>query len=319
LDRSGGQAIIDATCPPVVAEVYIQRYAAGIKGLGTMLCGLDSFFKQSLEDPVKDLTLIFLMNGPIVSYVLLLESGREDRPYVASLPLIAGLLTQVITGGLAATLYWMFFLAQVFISGTRQALKPVSRVQAEAALLGVLVGYMIPTAWMIMNKNTPAIMYWQPFPIYCSLVQNGWLWFKRNEKFKVGVDLVQLSLLILSGLGAITWIYLLLPHLSKFILLDLWSWLPSWAIPDSETNNLTKTVLHALQYDAIWMFAATILAGIYLMDDKNDVFYAVQTLPGLVAIFGPAALIGGIWVFREMQLTIRDQPLEPKFKKEKKE
>ncbi|PVF97723.1 hypothetical protein CPB86DRAFT_412040 [Serendipita vermifera] len=314
LDRSGGQAIIDATCPPGITAEYTKRYAAGIQGLGSMLCGLNSFFKSSLEDPVKDLTIIFLMNGPIASLVMLLESGREDRPYVASLPLLAGLLTQTITGGLAATLYWLFFLVQVFLSGTRRAEKPVSRTEAEAALLGVLVGYMIPTAWMIMNKDTPSIMFWQPFPVYSSLVQNAWLWLKRNEKRTPGVDLVQLSLLLLSGMGSITWIYLILPHLSKFVLIDLWRWLPSWSVPDPLTNTLTATVLHALQYDAIWMFAATILAGVFLMEDKNDVFYVIQTLPGLVAIFGPAAMIGGLWVFREMQLTIRDQAKEAKVK-----
>jgi hypothetical protein len=61
-----------------------------------------------------------------------------------------------------------------------------------------------------------------------------------------------------------------------------------------------------LQYDAIWMFGSTLIAAIFLAEDKADAFFLVQTMPALVLLCGPAAVLGGLWIVRELQIAVGD-------------
>jgi hypothetical protein len=269
-----------------------------------MLCALDTLFRTSLVDPTKDFTIILMLNVPMVLFIMLLESTRRDKPYVAYAPLIFGILTQTITGAISASLFWILFTVQACYGGSRKGRAPTSRTGVESAFLGVIIGYLIPTAWVIFTRSSLAIVLWQPFPIYVSIIQNGWLWYRSKAPKEAGFGLAQWALLFFSVLGSITWIYTLLPYVSWNFMLDLYSYLPSSGVPDPQTTTLQSAVLHMLQYDAIWMFASTLIAAVLLSEDKGDALFALQTMPALVLLCGPAAVLGGLWIFRELQIAV---------------
>ncbi|CAG7848189.1 SubName: Full=Uncharacterized protein {ECO:0000313/EMBL:CCA75705.1} [Serendipita indica DSM 11827] len=320
LEQSGGAALLEAGCPPQHLAQFSKTYGTGIKAIDNFLCGADVFFTVALEEggPVETLTRLFTLNGAVMSFVLLLEASRSDKPYAAFVSVVFGLAMQVITAAISFSTFWMLFVAQAYWSTTRSGKKPLKRVDVEAALLATLGGYMIPTAWMLLTKSTWAIVVWQPFPVYMSIIQQGWTFYRakaspRNEEqLGSGWDLLQLSLLLFSGIGTISWIYILLPYVTEAsslssILLDLWNWLPTWDVPSPSATTIQSAALHLLQYDALWAFGSTILASILLTDDIKDVLFAVQTLPVLVVLFGPGSVIGGLWMFREMRILIEEQ------------
>ena len=305
LDASGGQKLLEESCPPSVVNEFSERYGTGINAVDSVLCGMDTLFRTSLQDPIKDFTISFLLNGPMVLFVLMLESSRSDKPYVAFAPLIFGILTQTITAAISGSVFWTLFVIQATFGGTRQGRAPVSRTAVEAALLSVLIGYLIPSAWMMLIKSSLTIVLWHPFPVYMSIIQNGWTWYRAKTPASSGFGLAQWCLLFLSAMGSITWIYvIILPHVSWSFMHDLWNWLPSAAVPDPQATTVQSAVLHLLQYDAAWMFGSTIIAAVFLSDDIKDTLFTVQTVPALLAAFGPAAVIGGLWIFRELQLVV---------------
>lgn len=304
LDASGGQKLLEGSCPPSVVSAYAQKYGVGINAVDSMLCALDTLFRASLVDPTKDFTVVLMLNAPMVLFVMLLESARSDKPYVAYAPLVFGILTQTITGAISTSLFWTLFTVQACYGGSRKGRAPISRTGVESAFLGVIIGYLIPTAWMMLTGSSLAIVLWNPFPIYVSIIQNGWLWYRSKAPTKAGLGLAQWALLFFSILGSITWIYTLLPYVSWNFMLDLYGYLPSASIPDPQTTTLQSAVLHMLQYDAIWMFASTLIAAVFLSEDKGDAFFALQTMPALVLLCGPAAVLGGLWIFRELQIAV---------------
>ena len=325
LEQSGGAALLEAACPPTHLAQFSKTYGVGIKAIDNFLCGADIFFSAALQEggPVEPLIRLFTLNGAVMSFVLLLESSRSDKPYVAFIPVVFGLAMQVITAALSLSTFWMLFVVQACWSTTRSAKKPLTKVQVEAALLATLGGYLIPTAWMLLTRSTWAIVVWQPFPLWISIIQQAWTFYRvktspRDEELGSGWDLLQLSLLLFSGIGTIGWIYILLPYTttSSFslsaLLLDLWNWLPSVSVPSPSTTTIPSAALHLLQYDALWAFGSTILAAVILTEDVKDTLFAVQTLPVLVILFGPGSVIGGLWMFREVRLLINEQEREAK-------
>lgn len=303
VDASGGAKLIEETCPPPVVENFSRRYGTSIRSLDSFLCGIVSFFQTSLQDPIKDFTKIFLLGIPAILFALLLESSRSDRPFVASFPLVYGFITQFFTGAIATSLFWTLFVVQACYGGTRQGRKPVSRTGVEAALLAIFIGYVIPTAWMLVTHEIWAIILWQPFPIYMSIIQNAWSFLRRDKSATSGVDLAQLAFLLFSLLGTGAWVNILWPHVSLNAPFEVLNWLPSWSIPDPQNTTILSTVLHLLQYDMTWMFVSTILASLFLLDSVQEAFFVVQIAPAVIAIFGPATLVGGLWMFREAKLV----------------
>ncbi|KIM32370.1 hypothetical protein M408DRAFT_326962 [Serendipita vermifera MAFF 305830] len=304
LDASGGQKLLENTCPPSVVNAYSKQYGTGIFAVDSVLCGMDTLFKTSFEEPIKDFMTSFLLNGPVCLFVLLLESSRSDKPYVAFAPLLFGILTQTITAAIASSVFWTLFVVQACFGGSRQGRTPVSRTAVEAALLAVLIGYLIPTAWMMVTKSSLAIVLWHPCVVYMSAIQNGWTWYRGATPAGSGFGMAQWALLFFCAVGSITWANtILLPHVSKTFVYDLWEWLPSAAIPDPRSTTLQSAVLHLLQYDAAWMFGSTLLAALFLSDEIKDTLFTAQILPATVAAFGPGAVVGGLWIFRELQLV----------------
>ncbi|CAG7854077.1 SubName: Full=Uncharacterized protein {ECO:0000313/EMBL:CCA70018.1} [Serendipita indica DSM 11827] len=306
-EASGGVHLCRDACTPAVVKEYGIKYGLGVQSIDTFLCHLDAFFRASLESPVLEFTQLFLLSVPVSVFVLLIESMRDDKPLVGFVPLLFTILLQTISGALGGTLFWMPFVVQACFGGSRQAKKTLNQVDVEAALIATVGGYLAPTAWMFLTKDSLAILVWQFFPIYLSILQNGWKFYKRNAPRQPGFDLLQLSLFILSGVGTISWFYILKPHISNSILMDIYNWAPSWSIPDRSTATLPSAALHILQYDALWMFGSAILAGVFLMDTIKEALFAIQTIPLFTLLFGPGAVIGGLWMYREMQLLINEQ------------
>lgn len=314
LKKSGGQQLIEEACPPPAIAAFSASYAFGSHSIGKILCQFDVIFQTALQDPVKDFTNIFFWGGPAVLFVLLLESSRIGRPYASSIPLVFGLLTQTITGAIAGILFWGLFLVQACYPGSRRGTAPVSYRDVEAAFLAVLIGYCIPTAWMVLAKTSLAIVLWHPFPVYISIIQNSWILYRGETNSNIpGFGPAQRALLLFSIIGTASYYYNVIPHLSLSAFTDFYHWIPSWKIPNPRTTTYPSVVLQFLQYDALWMFGATFNAAFFLLEiDEDfhiekivDIIYVMLVTPILVLLLGPAAVVGGHWVNRELCLGER--------------
>jgi len=143
LDASGGQKLLENLCPSSVVEAYAQHYGVGVNAVDSVLCVLDTVFRTSLQAPVKDFTIIFMLNGPMALFIMLVESTRNDKPYVAYAPLLFGVLTQTIKEP---------FLHR--FSGHSSPHKPALKENDEVALPSRALGLRLhssPPSWAISS------------------------------------------------------------------------------------------------------------------------------------------------------------------------
>lgn len=180
-EASGGVHLCRDACTPAVVKEYGIKYGLGVQSIDTFLCHLDAFFRASLESPVLEFTQLFLLSVPVSVFVLLIESMRDDKPLVGFVPLLFTILLQTISGALGGTLFWMPFVVQACFGGSRQAKKTLNQVDVEAALIATVGGYLAPTAWMFLTKDSLAILVWQFFP-HLSVYSSKWMEILQEER-----------------------------------------------------------------------------------------------------------------------------------------
>lgn len=306
-----------AACSPAVVDEFSQKYGIGVRGVDQVLCQFNETYQAFLSGKVRDTTMVFFWTLPVMAFATLLESTRSDRSKVASYPVILGILYQTITGGLAISVFWGLFLWNVRPGSRTLARAPVTRVDAEAALVAVIVGYYIPTVWMTVTKDPLAVVVWQPFPIYMSLVQHLVRRVRDpgpGRQSELGLQIVRIGFAITSTIATVSYIYAVLPHLSETIVTDFIEWLPSLTIPDPKTTTISSAALHLIQYDVAMSLGSAIVAAILLLPSAKDQTFISEAAPMVLAVAGPGIIIGGLWVFREELLVKRYKYLSEKAK-----
>jgi hypothetical protein len=309
---SGANDQVVEICSPSVVDTFSKSYGTGVRGVDQVLCQFNETFQALLSGKAKDTTTVFFWTMPVIVFASLLESTRTDRPIVASYPLIFGILYQTMTGGFVISAFWGLFLWSLRPgSGTgsaKLARAPITRANAEAALTAVVLGYYAPTTWMIMTKSPLAVVLWQPFTVYMSIIQHLVYRIRSQDHRRaneLGLSIVRAGFMITSTISTISYIAAVMPNISETIVMDFLQWLPSLSIPEPSTTTIASAALQLIQYDAAMSLASSILAAILLLPIRKDQAFAAETTPMLLVVAGPGVIIGGLWVLREEFLVKR--------------
>lgn len=299
--QSGTPALFEKVCDSATVNGFTEGYTTFIPALDVNLCMFISFFEEALKPSTLGFLKTIFGGWPVIQLILVLEGSRHDSPSFA-IPVVIGLVYQVITAGLVFPLWWLAF---ILYTNDKPAAgkKPVSQLQAEGALLGLLIGYCSPTWLMVESKHPLVILYWQFFPLLIHIVQTRWIALRpASLAAKSGHIIVQISLFLTLSLSTYTYA-IGLQSAAQYPLKELETWLPSWSIPDPKTTTLSSAVLHFLQYDAAITLVATAIAGIILLKSQDYKLVAIFAAPILILVLGPAAYVALLWMVREWELN----------------
>ncbi|EJD42644.1 hypothetical protein AURDEDRAFT_114913 [Auricularia subglabra TFB-10046 SS5] len=284
----GNEVIIKTMCPqPPTYKGPPQLRYTGFTIPDAIFCHLVPFFHAGFVPQNFQFTLHFLAGVAPVALAYIIEGSRTDSASSVR-PLLVGIAYQFASAAGTIPLGW---LALVLSSAGRsdRARKPLTRAQAEAAFIGVMVGCVVPTAAMLLLQDEYVTAYWQIFPVYVWIVQHLWLAIRRgNSAPEPGLSVVRAALLTVAAISALPHLRLLYHNRSPSAFIKWW---PSFSVPDSATTTLYTAAAHLLKWDAIVWYTSSIVAAAFLVDSPSEAFAMLAQAPALSAIIGPGAVV----------------------------
>ncbi len=82
-------------------------------------------------------------------------------------------------------------------------------------------------------------------------------------------------------------------------------WWPSFSIPDPRSTTVESVVYHLLQWDAIVLYASSILGLVFLADSISDAITMLFFAPIGSIVLSPGGYVALLAIYREWRLTER--------------
>jgi hypothetical protein len=299
---SGAQKSIQDACPvpPNYASPSQLPYTR-LTLLDATLCNLVEFFKIGLLPVNQAYTVHFLAGVAPVALVFLIEGTRSDRPR-AVIPLVIGLAYQTLSSGVMGSLSWLVIVLSL-VGGTKGR-APLTQAEAESVFMAITVGYVLPTLALAATQDEFVIAYWQPFPLWMSILQNLWL---KIRPVTVGpaYHSTRMALIATLIISASVHISFVISHSSSTPVMDFIRWLPSFSAPDPRSTTIETAVHHLLQWDSMLWYASAILGLVLLADSISGAMTMLFFAPIGSIILSPGGYVALLAIQREWRLTER--------------
>ncbi|EJD42643.1 hypothetical protein AURDEDRAFT_114912 [Auricularia subglabra TFB-10046 SS5] len=312
---TGNQEVVQLQCPqPPTYKHPAQLRYTGFAGPDAALCNLVAFFHASFVPQNIGYTVHFLAGIPPVSLAYLIESARADSSR-SVLPLVVGLGYQALSGAGIMPLGW---LALILSSAGRpdRARKPLSRGQAESVFAGVMLGYVLPTAAMLLLQDEYVTGYWQVFPIYIWSFQRLWLLVRpAPAAVGSGFAVVRAALITAAAISAAPHLHVLYHNRSLAAFLQWW---PSFSVPEPSKTTYYTAAFHLLQWDSIVWYTCSVLAAAFMAGSRSEAFTLLVVAPLASAVISPGAVVALYWLRREEKLLKLDKSASSRVSKNRK-
>ncbi|KAH0830260.1 hypothetical protein J3R83DRAFT_1624 [Lanmaoa asiatica] len=175
LVQTGLQSKISAICGPDLApHPYRLAYTKNSKA-DELLCGMVVFFHALMDTVYHPLLAVLFPALGIVALIPFLEAARDRRSFALRMPTAVGVFFQLASMGGIMPIYSLLFVitgAASIRPSIIQIRNPPSKINqgnAEALLFGLLLGYIIPTALMLLLVRPPVTATWQGFPLLIAI------------------------------------------------------------------------------------------------------------------------------------------------------
>ncbi|KAK7440235.1 hypothetical protein VKT23_017176 [Stygiomarasmius scandens] len=277
------------------------------------LCVLISLFHSVFHPSVYPVMAWFMASSAPVVAFLALESRRQNRnmPFMVKSPTFDGILMQTLSFAFTLPLYWMFAVTSgVAVSRPSAGGSVVPKSFATAVFFAVLLGFVVPTVYML-NLQTPyAILTWQPFPVYLAILQGLYLTV-TGPSSKSGYAWIRALYTTCLVASAYFHVSAILPNINDTrTLQDLF-------VPTASLVEVTQPGplhgLHMIQWDAYIGLGSSILATFWFADSVGQFFGILLWTLIAVPALGPGAAFSGVALWRESKL----QPVPNQSKKHK--
>ncbi|KAJ7677227.1 hypothetical protein B0H17DRAFT_1015931 [Mycena rosella] len=296
---SGLALTLKQQCPPIpTSENAYQLVYTGVPVVDKRLCGLVTLFHLALSSETSPFLNYFFGTALPLLAIPALESFRRGRHFLLALPVVFGLIMQLMTVGAILPIYWLIFITTG--SARRRAAKEkseISQTHAEGVIVGLAVGAGIPSVCLSLLQDPYVTAVWQFFPLLQFLAQTGHLLVRRpnaNSGYSsiralyIGIFLLSAathigSLLATNNIGDIK--ALLIPSLAP--------------LTDAQPNFQVRDFL---QWDAVFAFGSTLLASLWFAKNAIEVIYIVLWNSIASVAVGPGAAIAAVALWRESQL-----------------
>ncbi|KZO94383.1 hypothetical protein CALVIDRAFT_539120 [Calocera viscosa TUFC12733] len=304
--------------PATRASIYAVQYLPA--GLTGFLCTLSEFFLGALEPNTPGWRTAVECIGALAVPIAAgwLEASRGKPSLWVALPVLWGLGYQAVGGGVVLVLQ---LLAIILTSDAPSRIRhgQIARADAEGALLGVLLGYIAPTVYLVLRPGPVISAAWQPFPVYVSLIQLLYSQLRRLVTPKGakldGYWTTQATYVIsaLPGLAAHLRVVANIINSTNFIKQLQALFIPS-IINLPPGSSLNAAAAHLFKWDSALMYGAALAAPLWLSFDLGKgleppmMIAFVQAVPA----FGPGPVMAAAWIWREKGLRETRKELELK-------
>ena len=320
LYKSGTRARLDENC---ISTAQYKLAYTGVEPLDEGLCGLVTVFHASM-DPSN---IAFTIEGltSLATYVTLpyIEAARSGRNLALAFPVLFGILYQSLSMAFIFPLYCLAFVWSGAASfhkhpHTRdsQNLTKVDQAHAEGILFGLFVGYLIPTASMLVLEDPYVTIIWQFFPIWMTVSQFAHLFFRPSSRYPYsGYPTVRATYIILFIVSTSYHIGIVWPRLRDGALLNHLFLPGSIHTHNPATTTLEVGVLELFKRDVAIGFGSVALVTLWLARSIKELVLLVAWHIAATVIVGPGAALAAALLWREALLN-GHQPKEADSKRE---
>lgn len=174
----GLRAAFEHHCPAdggAVIGIGAYRAYTGNHSIDFVACMLVNVFSGLLNAPLRTASIPFILALPGAWFAVILDAAAlfPNKTFLAiSVPVLFGVVVQLIGGGVGLPIYWLFsLLARQKLHAERRAPPHPLKATVVGALLGTFIGAVIPTVLMVGWPTHSSITFWQPFPFYVAVIQ----------------------------------------------------------------------------------------------------------------------------------------------------
>ncbi|CAK5279442.1 unnamed protein product [Mycena citricolor] len=294
---SGLRPQLEAQCPiPLGSAPHRLEYTT-LESVDKALCGIVTFFHLALTPEVLPLLNYFLGSAFSLLALPAFESHRIGRASILGLPVLVGLSMQVFTVGAVLPLYWLVFI----FSGAAERKPPnasVPNAHAQATVFGLVVGVGVPSACLILLRDSHVTALWQIFPVFQFIAQAAHLLVRRSDT-RSGFSWVQalyLGAFIIASSTHLATLFGLGPDVVDLKALFTPSVAPRLDVP------MNLKAFDFLQWDLFFAFGSTLLATLWFARSASQFILLVLWNTAGSILFGPGAAIAGVALWRESYL-----------------
>lgn len=283
-----------------------------IPSLDRLLSNLVVFFHTLFDLSYSPLLAALFPVIGAVALVPYLEATRDRPPVVLRMPTAVGTAIQLASMGVAMPVYALLFVTTgtaYLRSSTAPSANPPSRINqgnAEALLFGVLLGYVLPTSLMLFLVRPEVTALWQAFPLLTAIAMFGHKVIRPPSRYvQSGHTTVLVTLVLSFVLSALLHVVYVWPILTDSAALQT-MFVPVGPL-DPAASSVDDGVLEFIKWDLIFGAGSVVLSTFWMVDGMFALvgillWYGIATI-----VFGPAAAIIGVFLWRERRLNGQPQ------------
>ncbi|KAJ7491213.1 hypothetical protein FB451DRAFT_634557 [Mycena latifolia] len=298
---SGLASSLKQQCPLIPTSLEDSPYRlvyVGVPVVDKRLCGLVALFHLALSPGTSPFLSYFLGTALPLLAIPALESFRRGRHSLLALPVVFGLVMQLMTVGAILPIYWLIFI--ITGSAQRRAARgktEISQEHAEGVILGLAVGAGVPSVCISLFLDPYVTAVWQFFPLLQFLIQTGYLLVRRSNA-KSGYSSVRALYVGIFLISAVT-------HISSLVAAKNIEGIKALLLPSAVPLTAAPSNLQVrdfLQWDAVFAFGSTLLASLWFAKNVSEVIYLLLWNGFASVVVGPGAAIAAVAFWRESQL-----------------
>ncbi|KAJ7184373.1 hypothetical protein C8R46DRAFT_1063876 [Mycena filopes] len=301
LVASGLRTALVQQCPlePTPGAPYRLAYT-GISAVDKRLCGLVTLFHFALAPDAVPFTTYFVSTALPLLALPAIESFRKGRSALIALPVLFGLISQLMTVGVILPIYWLLFILTG--SASLRSGDPntqLARAHVGAVTIGLAVGAAVPSLALMVLEDPYVTALWQFFPLLQFLAQLGWSRIQKpSPTDKTARSLLFSGYMSIFALAAAT-------HLKSLWVAGSYGGAKALLIPSLAPLTAVQPSLQTrdfLQWDAICAFGSTMLATLWFADRPAQVLDIALWNGAASIVVGPGAAIAVVGLWRESRL-----------------
>ncbi|KAJ7491267.1 hypothetical protein FB451DRAFT_636562 [Mycena latifolia] len=303
LYASGFLPTIEEGCPAELLSLELTPHRLsylGVPSVDQAICSVVVVFHLALTPQVLPFLNYFMGTTMALLAIPAVEACRNGRHSILALPVLFGLMMQLMTVGAVLPIYWLVFI----LTGAAPRLADgenthISSAHAQAVAFGLTVGAGIPSVCLLVLQDPYVTALWQLFPLWQFLAQCAHLFFRRPSAHS-GSGYSWVGALYLGAFIVASSTHLGTMAKAKDLEGVKAIFLPSVAPLTSAAPNMK--VLDLLQWDGTFAFASTLLGTLWFArNSRQAICIALWNVVGSVVV-GPGAAIAAVALWRESYL-----------------
>lgn len=255
------------------------------------LCVLISVFHTGLETKEVMSPFVSYFLATVVPPVMLfisIESSRKGRRFVVSYTsLISGVFAQVVSFAVSMPIFWLYFILSArFVKGR------VTQIHAEASVLGMLIGWVIPSIFLVTHVDPVITVAWNFAPI-TSFISQLLPMLLRAPATKSGFRTVQVAYVVCFLVAASVHIKMAMDEFSTL------SSMQTFFVPTLREKEIPRAMLNVFQWDFALGVGACMLGSLWFARNAAEVATIALWYPVASVFVGPGAAFTAVALCRE--------------------